>query len=251
MSALNRPAVLLLAALAPVAFAAPPNPDGFTSQFPIGACDFKAQGGNAFVRMIPRRQLYLSNARCVDAGDCTELVELWITMLPETRVINFQQGGSPQSAFTRVMEEFETVDGELEEVSRNYIADCNPMHDVYYFGEDVEDGDGNPLPDAWLAGVDGARPGILMPDRAFLLGSRYYQEFARNARDRSEHTSMSFEVEVPAGVFKNCVEITETTPLEPGSESPKTYCPNVGIVRDGDLELIAINLHAQSPSAGP
>ncbi len=26
------------------------------------------------------------------------------------------------------------------------------MNDVYYFGEDVEDGDGEPLPDAWLAG---------------------------------------------------------------------------------------------------
>jgi hypothetical protein len=49
------------------------------------------------------------------------------------------------------MEEYETADGEVEEISRNYVADCNPMHDVYYFGEDVEDGDGNPLPDAWPA----------------------------------------------------------------------------------------------------
>ena len=76
------------------------------------------------------------------------------------------------------------------------------MNDVYYFGEDVFDGDGNPLPDAWLAGKDGAKPGILMPDRAYLLGSRYFQEFAPNAKDRGEHTSMGFEVEVPAGTFQ-------------------------------------------------
>jgi hypothetical protein len=87
-----------------------------------------------------------------------------------------------------------------------------------------------------------------MPDSAFLLGSRYYQEIAPNAQDRAEHTSMGFEVEVPAGVFRNCVEIIETSPLEPGHESPKTWCPHVGMVRDGDLELIAVYSNAESPS---
>ena len=60
---------------------------------------------------------------------------------------------------------------------------------------------------------------------------------------------MGFEVEVPAGTFKNCVEVTETSPLEPGDESLKTYCPGVGLVRDEDLELIAVHNHAESPSA--
>ncbi len=137
-------------------------------------------------------------------------MELWITILPKTRVITFPYGGKLRTVRTRVMEEYETEDGELEEVSNNFVADCNPMHDVYYFGEAVFDGDGNPLPDAWLAGKDGAKPGILMPDRAYLLGSRYFQEFAPNAKDRGEHTSLGFEVEVPAGSFKNCVEVTET-----------------------------------------
>ena len=59
---------------------------------------------------------------------------------------------------------------------------------------------------------------------------------------------MGFEVDVPAGTFKNCVEMTETSPLEPGHESLKVYCPNVGMVRDDDLELIKIFDNAQSPS---
>ncbi len=183
------------------------------------------------------------------ARDCDELEELWITMLPETRVIfEFSRAASTSSVRTRVMEEYETADGEVEEVSHNYFADCNPMNDVYYFGEDVEDGDGDPEDDAWLAGRRRRTPGILMPDRAFLLGSRYYQEIAPNAKDRAEHTSMGFEVEVPAGVFRNCVEVTETTPLEPGEESFKTYCPNVGLVLDDDLELIAVYEDAESPA---
>lgn len=248
MSALNRPTILLLAALAPLAAAVGANPDGFTNEFPIADCDFKTLGGNAFLRLELGRQLYLSNKFCDDCVDEDGLVELWITVLPETRVISFVHAGNLRTVRTRVLEEYESEDGELVEVSKNFVADCDPMNDVYYFGEDVFDGDGKPLPDAWLAGRNGAKPGILLPDRAFVLGSRYFQEFAPNARDRAEHTSMGFEVEVPAGKFKNCVEVTETSTLEPGHESLKTYCPNVGIVRDGDLELIKVRKNAHSPS---
>ncbi len=245
MSARHRLLVLALAAAAPMAGA---FADEFTDQFPIAACAFESQGNNAFFKLIPNRQLYLSNLRCFGAGECDELVELWITVLPETRDIRFTHNGKRMTVRTRVVEEYETADGEVEEISHNYFASCKPMYDVYYFGEDVWDGDGNKLPDAWLAGRSGARPGIIMPDRAFLLGSRYYQEIAPNAQDRGEHTSMGFEVEVPAGVFRNCVEITETSPLEPGHESLKTYCPNIGMVRDGELELIAVYSNAESPA---
>jgi hypothetical protein len=245
MTTLNRTTAFLLAALAPLAAAG--APDAFTDQFPLAACDFKPTGGNAYLNLTAGRQLYYSNVRCVGAGDCDELEELWITMLPETRVIRYFDNGVQRSARTRVMQEFETVDGEVEEISRNYVASCDPMHDVYYFGEDVTDGDGNPEPDSWLAGRDGARPGILMPDRAFLLGARYFQEIAVNAQDRAEHSELGLEIDVPAGVFTDCVKVTETSPLEPGKQSLKFYCPNVGMVTDGDLELVAIFTNAEPP----
>ncbi len=60
-------------------------PVSFTDRFPIRSCDFKPFGGNPFLKLTVGRQLYYSNVRCVDAGDCDELEELWITMLPETR----------------------------------------------------------------------------------------------------------------------------------------------------------------------
>jgi hypothetical protein len=249
MTLSTRPVAALVAALIPLAASG----DGFTRQFPIASCDFKPSGGNAYFKLKENRQLYLSNARCVQKGQCDELVELWITMLPETRNITFEHAGKRVTARTRVMEEYETVDGELEEVSRNYVADCSPTHDVYYFGEDVEDGDGHRLPDSWLAGRNGARPGILMPDRAFLLGSRYYQELAENAKDRAEHTAMELTTRVPAGTFNGCVEVTETTPLEPDDVAVKGYCPGVGFVTaEGEgLELIEVNENAQSPARNP
>jgi hypothetical protein len=236
----------LAAALVPLAGLASGD---FTRHFPLAACNFETTGGNDFFKLRVNRQLYLSNVRCVGAGECEELEEVWITVLPETRVLTFPYGGKLRSVRTRVVEEYETEDSEVVEISRNYVADCNPMNDVYYFGEDVTDGEGNPEDDAWLVGVDGARAGLLMPDRAFLLGSRYYQELAPTAKDRAEHTALGLTVEVPAGVFKNCVEITETTPLEPGEESIKVYCPHVGMVIDEELELIAVYENAQSPAA--
>jgi hypothetical protein len=239
MSRFNRTCGMLIAALAPVAVAAASG-TAFTSQFPLAACDFSTTGGNAYLKLEVGRQLYLSNVRCVQAGECEELEEVWMTILPGTRVIDFPYGGKQLSVRTRILEEREFADGELDEVSRNFVADCNPMNDVYYFGERVTDGEGNPQDDAWLAGQDGARPGLLMPDRAFLLGSRYFQEIAPTAKDRAEHTALGLTIEVPAGVFHNCVEVTETSPLEPGEESLKAYCPGVGMVIDEELELIAI-----------
>ncbi|TAK50867.1 MAG: hypothetical protein EPO25_18165 [Gammaproteobacteria bacterium] len=237
MSALLRTTAAALAVLAPLAAS---GQDAFTEEFPLASCRFQPHGGNAYFVLDPNHQLYLSNQRCVAAGDCDELEEVWITTQPATRLITFEQDGKTYTVRTRVVEEFEVADGEVEEISQNYYASCAPMNDVYYFGEDVTDGDGNPAGDAWLAGVDGARPGIIMPDRAFLLGSRYYQEQAAGvAQDRAEHTAIVGEVTVPAGSFEDCVEVTETSPLEPGQESLKVYCPGIGLVIDNDMELAA------------
>jgi hypothetical protein len=145
---------------------------------------------------------------------------------------------------TRVVEEREFEDGEPIEVSRNFFALCEKTNDVYYFGEDVdiyEDGEVVSHDGAWLAGRNGAKPGIVMPG-TFLLGSRYFQEIAPGvAQDRAENVAMGFKVETPAGRFSQCVEVTETSPLEPGAESTKVYCPGVGLVRDNDLELVEIS----------
>jgi len=90
---------------------------------------------------------------------------------------------------------------------------------------------------AWRAGVNGALPGLIMPG-TFLLGSRYFQEVAPGvALDRGEHVRAGFTVEVPAGTFEDCVEVLETTPLEPRSESTKIYCAGIGLVDDDGAQL--------------
>jgi len=78
------------------------------------------------------RQAYFSNQRCVAAGDCDELEELWITVTNRTRDIQLREDGVTRTITTRVVQELETADGELVEISRNFFAVCQPTRDVYY-----------------------------------------------------------------------------------------------------------------------
>jgi hypothetical protein len=219
---------------------APVHGQEFTDDFRLEDCEFEAEGRNAYFSLIPGDQLVLSGE---DGGE--ELV-VQITVLPKTRKIRFTtESGKELRVKTRVVEEREWEDDELVEVSRNYFAICDQTGDVFYFGEavdDYEDGEIVGHGGAWLAGVNGARPGIIMPGR-YLLGARYFQEIAPGAMDRGENTAMGLTITTPAGTFHDCVEVIETSPLEPGNESLKRYCPGIGMVQDENIVLEEFDLH--------
>ena len=214
-----------------------PLGEGFTTSFRLQDCRFETTGRNPYFLLEPGRQLVLEAER--DGGTAT----LFVTVLRETRAIRLEIDGRPRTVRTRVVEEREFEDGELTEVSRNFFSICARTNDVFYFGEDVDIYEGGEIVShdgAWLAGRDGALPGIIMPG-TFLLGSRYFQEIAPDvALDRAEHTDMDFEVETPAGSSSGCTEVVETTPLDPGAESTKVYCAGTGLVMDNELALIDV-----------
>ena len=214
----------------------------FTETFPLANCNFLTSGTNPYFKLIENRVLHYDNLQCFNDGECDEFEELRITVLPEFQMVSFEYDGNIINVTTRVVEEFETADGEFVELSRNFFAECEDTQDVYYFGEDVELADGS-HPGEWRAGVDGALPGLIFPGGAFLLGARYFQEIAPNADalDRAEHVEMGQEITVPAGTFENCVKIEETTPVDKHELSEKNYCYDVGLVTDGDLELRTID----------
>jgi len=41
----------------------------------------------------------------------------------------------------------------------------------------------------------------------------------------------------PAGTFKNCIRVEQTSGLEPEEKYYKTYAPGVGLIQDEDLRL--------------
>lgn len=197
----------------------------FTTSFMTENCTFTSTGRTIFSILEPGYQLVL-------AGEEDGEVELVITVLNETRVVDGIE--------TRVVEERETVDGELVEVSRNFFAICEETSNVFYFGEEVddyEDGEIVSHDGEWLAGEDNATAGIIMPGTV-LLGARYFQEVAPGvAMDRAEIMEDDEELETPAGTFENVVVIRETTPLEPDAIEFKYHVAGIGLIQDANLKL--------------
>jgi hypothetical protein len=203
---------------------------GWQDSFPTEKCAFSSTGRNPFFILEPGYQLVL------EGKEGNKAVRLEITVLNETKKIG--------SVETRIVEEKETADGKLTEISRNYFAVCPPTKDVFYFGEDVDvykDGEIANHEGAWLAYQGKNRPGMMMTG-APKIGLKHYQEVAPGvAMDRAEIVSLTESLQTPAGLFKNCLKTEETTPLEPRSKEYKIYAPGVGLIKDGEFLLTKIN----------
>jgi hypothetical protein len=199
----------------------------YTSSFRTENCTFSTTGSNPYFILEPNyRQVLVAN----ESG--TE-VELIITVLNETREVNGTE--------TRVVEERETENGELVEVSRNFFAICDETNSVFYFGEEVDDYENGTIVShegAWLAGEGDNKAGMFMPGTV-LLGARYYQEIAPNiAVDRAEIIETDGELVVPAGSFDDVLIVVESNPLEPGVEELNYYAAGVGVLQDEDEKLV-------------
>ena len=198
---------------------------GFTDSFDVNKADLAVTGRNRFFVLEPGYQLVL------EGKEDAKATVLTITVLGETKRVDGVE--------TRVVEENETVDGQVAEVSRNYFAISRKTGDVFYFGEDVDDYEGGKVVahgGAWLSGVNGARFGLMMPGTP-VLGARYHQEIApRVAMDRAKIVSLSETLQTPAGRFENCLKTEESSALERGKEH-KLYAPGVGLILDGKLKL--------------
>src|SRR5688500_2722039 len=208
-------AVTSLLALAAVTFAA--DRDGFEDEFNVHRKSVATTGRNDYFILEPGYQLVLEGK---DHGKPAKLV---ITVTNDTKKVDGYD--------TRIVEEFESVDGKTVEVSRNFFAIDKETRDVYYFGEEVDDykdgkiaGHGG----AWESGKKGARFGLMMPGK-IRIGRKHYQEIApKFAMDRAEILSDSEKVSTPAGEFENCLKTRETTPLEPDESEHKFYAKGVG-----------------------
>lgn len=197
----------------------------WTSVFPVEPDELASTGRNPYFILEPGYTLVLEGGNA----------QLTITVLNETKKVDGVE--------TRVVEERETKGGHLVEVARNYFAISKRTNDVFYFGEDVDmykDGRIVSHDGTWLSGVDGGKFGLMMPGRA-LLGARYYQEMVpKVAMDRAAIVSTSETVRTPAGEFRNCLKVEETTALQRFTTEYKYYAPGIGMVQDGSLKLVKV-----------
>ena len=205
--------------------------NSWTSEFAVDKGELASTGRNPYFSLEPGDQLTFED-------DDERLV---ITVLNETKIVDGVE--------TRVIEERETKGGKLVEVSRNFFAISKRTNSVFYFGEEVDiykNGKVVNHEGAWFSGEKGAKFGLMMPGQ-ILLGGKFYQEIApKVAMDRAEIVSQTETVKTPAGEFKNCLKIKETTPLEPGHDEFKRYAAGIGLIQDGSLKLVK---HAKADAA--
>ena len=148
--------------------------------------------------------------------------------------------------------EFE--DGELVEHTADYFAQDGKGR-VWYFGErvdDIENGKVVGHEGQWLAGENGAKPGLFMPAKP-RVGQVFEQERAPGvAEDRSKVVAVGRELTTPAGTFDDCIKTRDFAPLDRATEF-KFYCAGVGLVRekppDGRLNWSAIEVTKAIPPA--
>lgn len=142
------------------------------------------------------------------------------------------------------------VDKELVEDTRDYLAQ-DKAGNVWYFGEDVDNFENGKLVDhagSWLAGTDGAKPGIWMKASP-KAGDTYRQEYyAGTAEDMVDVLSVSETVTVRGMKYTGCLKTYDYTPLDPDSKEYKYYCSQAGgnvltenLTTGNKAELIKVN----------
>jgi hypothetical protein len=144
---------------------------------------------------------------------------------------------------------YDTVwaDGELIEATADWYAQ-DKDGTVWYFGEDSKEIEGGVVVStegSWKAGVDDAKPGIVMKGDP-KVGDKYRQEYYEDeAEDEGQVVALDASVTVPYGSYTNCLKTKEWTRLEPGVVEYKFYKSGVGQVMEADedgeplLELIS------------
>ena len=154
-----------------------------------------------------------------------------VTVTSATRVI--------AGVTTIVVHDVGSVNAVVEEDTEDYFAQ-HVDGSVWYFGElsqSFEDGKLVSLHGSFLAGVDGAKPGIIM-EASPQVGDVYRQEFALGvAEDIGEVVSTTGTESAPGGSCTGtCVVTLDSNPLEAGPGENKFYAPGVGSILEIDLE---------------
>lgn len=125
-----------------------------------------------------------------------------------------------------------SVGGKLAELTFDWYAQ-DKEGNVWYFGEnskEYENGKVTSTKGSWEAGVNGAKPGIIMQADP-RVGETYRQEYYEGeAEDTAKVLSLNESANVPYGSFDHLLLTKDWNPLEPGVVEQKYYAQGIGNV---------------------
>jgi hypothetical protein len=191
----------------------------------------------------------------IDPADFTTTIDNeYFPMKPGTTFIYEGKGERDQMSVTHdtkkvigvecvVVDDRAWEDGKLIEKTYDWFAQ-DDKGTVWYFGEDTkeyENGKVVSTKGSWEAGVDGAKPGIIMQADP-KVGKSYHQEYyPGEAMDMARVLSLKASVTVPYGAFDEVLETREWTPLQPGLSEKKYYVRGIGpLGNPRDLGLLDV-----------
>jgi hypothetical protein len=127
--------------------------------------------------------------------------------------------------------------GRLEENEITFHAqdDAGTVWNFGEYPEVYENGQLKGAPDTWVAGLEGAKAGILMPAKPRVGTPSYLQGFAPKIEfaDRARVFRTGLRLCNPRACYRNVLVTDEWNPAEPGAHQRKYYAPTVGNVRVG------------------
>jgi hypothetical protein len=138
---------------------------------------------------------------------------------------------------TRVARDIDITNGDAEELELTFYAQ-DDFGTVWEFGEYSEEYDDARIVKAptWLAGLRGARAGIIMPAEPRTGTPDYAEGWGGTDEkwtDRGKVDKVGVKDCVPTGCYTDITVIDEFNPDEPGTHQLKYYAPNVGEIRTG------------------
>jgi hypothetical protein len=200
--------------------ASPPEPTGAAELIPLPSADnFVDEVSNEYLPMkVGNKWVYEGSGEA--AGERIE-----VEVLPETKeILGIQATVVSDKAF---------VDGKLLEETVDWYAQDDQGR-VWYLGEDTTSFE-KPQPSkagSWEAGVNGAKPGVVMFADGH-VNQPYYQEYlAGEAEDEGIVLTQNGQVAVADQHFTDVVITQDATALDPDHIELKFYAPGVGMVME-------------------
>ncbi len=184
----------------------------------INPGDFVATVNNPYFNLTPGTTYSYQTI----TSDGTEKIE--VTVTDEKRIV--------LGVTTTVIRDQVWMNDVVVEDTRDYYAQ-DSSGTVWYFGEAVDNYENGRLQDhagSWEAGVDGAKPGIIMA-AAPKVGDSYRQEYYRGqAEDMADVVAVGKSITVPFGTYENCLQTYDWSQIETTLKEYKYYCPKLGFL---------------------
>ncbi|MFH2108575.1 MAG: hypothetical protein ABII93_07900 [Chrysiogenia bacterium] len=120
----------------------------------------------------------------------------------------------------------------FEDTWRWYAQDRDG--NVWYFARETKKYDYDVVSEdwSWQAGINGAKPGMVMVGRpADYLNKEYREEYVAGVEeDKAQVLSLNETVTVPYGTFSGCIKIKVYSDLDPGRFEHRYYASGIGLV---------------------